>query len=166
MQKVGSKKEEIIGSETIFEKIKDKTPWIFGKSLRKPKINFPKLKLPKLSFPSPSRSLSIISILIILFILQTGVVYLMVRKTGPIGTNNAGEPMFLYPDIHESFIIEGIIASILILLCSIGFIALFQASKYVYNKRMALWILLIGMIMIIMTFIILQYMIGIKTGQI
>ncbi len=166
MQKVGSKKEEIIGSETIFEKIKDKTPWVFGKSLRRPKINFPKLKLPRLSFPSPSRSLSIITILIILFILQTGVVYFMVRDPPAIGGDSQGNPVLIYKDIHESFIIEGIVASILILFCSIGFIALFQASKYVYNKRMAVWILVIGMVMIIITFIMLQYMIAVKMGEI
>ncbi len=39
------KKEDIIGSETIIEKIKSKTPWIFGSSIRKPKIHFPSLKL-------------------------------------------------------------------------------------------------------------------------
>ena len=35
-------KEEIIGSETVFEKIRGKTPWIFGKTLRKPKMLYPR----------------------------------------------------------------------------------------------------------------------------
>ena len=166
MQKELSKKEDIIGSETVFEKIKGRTPWIFGKSIRKPKINFPRLKLPRISFPMPSRSLSVITILIILFILQTGVVCFMVREPPAVGANAQGEPMFILNDLHESFIIEGIVASILILFCSIGFIALFQASKYVYNKKMAMWILVIGMMMIIITFILLQYIIAVKLGEI
>ena len=164
MQKELSKKEDIIGSETVFEKIKGKTPWIFGNSIRKPKINFPKLKLPRISFPMPSRSLSVITILIVLFVLQTGVVYFMVREPPAVGANSQGDPIFILEDLHESFIIEGMVASILILFCSVGFIALFQASKYVYNKKMAIWILVIGMIMIILTFILLQYIISVKIG--
>ena len=164
MQKDNSMKEDIIGSETVFEKIKGRTPWIFGTSLRKPKIGFPKMRIPRVSIPMPSRSLSVISILIVLFILQTGVVYLMVRKPPAVGANTAGDPVFIYSDVHESFIIEGIVASILIIFCSMGFILLYQASKYVYNKKMAVWILLIGVLMIVITFILLQYMLSVKMG--
>ncbi|MCK4480791.1 MAG: hypothetical protein KAV01_09710 [Candidatus Lokiarchaeota archaeon] len=166
MQKETSKKEEIIGSETVFEKIKSRTPWIFGNSLRKPKINYPRLKLPRISFPMPSRSLSLIIIFIILFVLQTGVVYFLVRGTPALGANSAGDPIFIYNSIHESFIIEGIVASILILFCSIGFITLFQASKYVYNKKMGVSILIIGLLMIIISFILLQYILSVKMGVI
>ena len=106
MQKEVSKKEDIIGSETILEKIKGRTPWIFGKSIRKPKINFPRLKLPRISFPMPSRSLSVITILIILFVLQTGVVYFIVREPPAVGATSQGDPMFILEDLHESFIID------------------------------------------------------------
>ena len=164
MQKNVSKKEEIIGSETVIEKIRTKTPWIFGNSLRKPKI--PKMKLPRISLPMPSRSLSMVAILIILFVLQMGVVYLIVREPSALGATQKGDPVFIYQDIHDSFIIESIAASVLILFCSIGFIMLYQASKYVYNKKMAIWILVIGLLMIIITFILLQYMIGVKAGTI
>lgn len=159
-----TKKEDIVGSETIKEKIKRKTPWIFGKSLRKPKIHFPRMKIPKVSLPMPSRSLSIIGILIILFVLQTGVVYLLVRRPPALGANANGDPLFIFKDIHESFILEGIVASILIIFGSMGFIFLYQASKYVYNKKMAVWILTIGVIMIIISFILLQYMLNEKMG--
>ncbi|MFX0137035.1 MAG: hypothetical protein ACFFDN_25580 [Candidatus Hodarchaeota archaeon] len=163
MQKNTTKKEEIIGSETIIEKIRSKTPWIFGKSLRRPKINFPKLRLPKVSLPMPSRSLSMVIILIALFVLQTGVVYLIVRKPPALGAIG-DRPIFILVDVHESFIIEGVVASILIFFCSMGFIMLYQASKYVYNKKMAVWVLVIGILMIIITFIMLQYIISVKSG--
>ena len=166
MQKNTSKKEEIIGSETVMEKIRTKTPWIFGNSLRKPKINFPETNLPRISLPMPSRSLSIIAILIVLFILQMGVVYLIVRKPSALGATQQGNPVFIYQDIHDSYIIESIVASVLIFFCSIGFIMLNQASKYVYNKKMAIWILGIGLLMIVLTFILLQYIIGVKAGTV
>jgi len=157
------KKEDIIGSETVIEKIKKKTPWIFGNSIRKPKIHFPKFRIPRISLPMPARSLSIIVILTILFVLQTGVVYLIVREPPALGSNSAGEPIFIFQDLHESFILEGIVASILIIFSSMGFVFLYQASKYVYNKKMAVWILTIGIIMILISFVLLQYMLDLKT---
>ena len=164
MQKDTTKKEEIIGSETILEKIKSRTPWIFGKSMRKPKINFPKMRRPRISLPMPSRSLSVIGILIVLFVLQTGIVYLLVREPPALGSTGGNDPtpIFIYLDIGESFIIEGIVASVLIIFCSMGFVLLYQASKYVYNKRMAVSILTIGVLMIIITFILLQYILSVK----
>ncbi len=159
------KKEEVIGSETILERIRSKTPWILGKLLRKPKINFPKFRTPRVSLPMPSKYLSIVLVYIILFILQTGVIYLMIRNPPALGSDpNSGSPIFLYPDLYESFIIEGIVASMLMFFCSIGFIFLYQASKHVYNKSLAIRILAIGIVMVIITFIILQYMIGVKMG--
>ncbi|MFX0003168.1 MAG: hypothetical protein ACFFAA_02390 [Promethearchaeota archaeon] len=166
MQKNVSKKEDIIGSETIMEKIRTKTPWIFGNSLRKPKINFPKLKLIRISLPMPSRSLSIVVIIIILFVLQMGIVYLIVREPAALGATSQGDPEFIYRNVHESYITESFVASVLIFFCSVGFIMLYQSSKYVYNKKMAIWILAVGVLMIILTFALLQYMIGIKAGTI
>ncbi|MFX1311688.1 MAG: hypothetical protein ACFFHD_03610 [Promethearchaeota archaeon] len=159
------RKEDIVGSETVLEKIKRKTPWILGNKLRKPKIKFPRVKTPQLSFPMPARSLSIIIIYIVLFVLQTGVAYFIIRKPPALGGDNEGNPIFIYPDVHESFIIEGIVASILIFLCSTGFILLYQASKYVYNRKMAIYILVIGILMTVITFIALQYILAIKSGQ-
>jgi hypothetical protein len=158
------KKKEVIGSETVIEKIRKKTPWIFGRAFRKPKLSFPKLKLPRLSLPMPSRAIGIIGIFIILFILQTGIAYLLVREPPALGANQQGEPIFILTDINEAFIIESIVASILIILCSTGFVFLYQASKYVYNRKMAATILTIGVLTIFVTFIALQYIVAVKTG--
>lgn len=164
MQKQPKAKEDIIGSETVLEKIKSKTPWILGNALRKPKVNFPRFRLPRLSLPMPSRSISIIGIFVILFVLQTGIAYLIVREPPALGATQQGDPIFIITDINEAFIIESIVASILILLCSTGFVFLYQASKYVYNRKMAISILTIGILTIIITFIALQYIIAVKTG--
>jgi hypothetical protein len=159
-------KEEVVGSETVFEKIRGKTPWIFGKTLRKPKILFPALKTSKMDIPLPGKSIAVMGIYIILFLLQTGIVYLIFREPPALGSNpNTGVPMFIYEDINESFIIEGIVASIFIFLCSSGFILLYQASKYVYNKSIAIRYLVVGVILILTAFGALQAMITIKLGQ-
>ena len=159
-------KEEVIGSETVFEKIKDKTPWVFGKTLRKPKLLFPDIKRPRMDMPLPGKSLAAIVVYIVLFLLQTGIVYLIIREPPALGSNpQTGDPMFLYPNINESFIIEGIVASIFIFLCSLGFIFLYQASQYVYNKNTAIRYLIVGIILIVIAFATLQAMITIKLGD-
>ncbi|MFW9825721.1 MAG: hypothetical protein ACFFE4_22455 [Candidatus Thorarchaeota archaeon] len=159
-----TRKEEVIGSETVLEKFKSKTPWILGRVLRKPKITFPKFKFPQISLPMPSRALGLIAIFVILFVLQTGIAYLLVRDPPALGATQQGDPIFIYTGINEAFIIESIVASILIILSSVGFIFLYQASKYVYNRKMAASILAIGVLTIIITFIALQYIIAVKTG--
>ena len=158
-------KEEVIGSETVFEKIKGKTPWVFGRSLRKPKIVFPGLKTSKMDIPLPGKSIAVIGVYIVLFLLQTGIVYLIFREPPALGTDSDGNALFLYPEINESFIIEGIVASIFLFLCSIGFILLYQASKYVYNKDIAIRYLVVGIILILTSFGVLQAMITIKLGE-
>jgi hypothetical protein len=158
------KKKEVIGSETVVEKLRKKTPWIFGSTFRKPKLSFPKLKLPRLSLPMPSRALGIIGIFVILFILQTGIAYLLVREPPALGATQQGDPIFILTDINEAFIIESIVASILIILCSTGFVILYQASKHVYNRKMAATYLTVGVLLIIVCFIGLQYIIAVKSG--
>lgn len=165
MQKQKITKEEISGSETFFEKFRTRTPWIFGNSLRKPKIISPQLKIPKVSAPLPGRSLVVIGIYIVLFLLQMGIVYIIYREPIAIGANQEGEAMLLYPDLNEAFIIESIVASIFLFLCSIGFVLLYQASKYVYNKKTAIKILIIGFILIISAFVALQAIITKKLGE-
>ena len=161
------KKEEVIGSETILEKIKKKKPpWIYGNWLRKPKINFPKIKRKRLSLSIPPKSLIIIGIFIILFVLQTGVVYLIVRKPLELGADLDNNPMFIWEnDIHNAFIIESIVASILMILFSTGFIILFHSSKYVYDKKFADWSLAMGILLILIAFVLLQLMLSVKVPK-
>ena len=163
--KKSAEKLDISGSETITEKIKTKTPWLFGTRLKKPKIIFPKLRGLHMSLPTPSKAIGLALIYAILFILQTGVVYLIYREPPALGANSAGDPIFLYPGIQDSFIIEGIVASILIFISSTGFLLLYQASKYSYNRTLALRILIIGTIMILFAFGSLQYLIAVKLGE-
>lgn len=163
-EKKKTKKEEVSGSETILEKIKRKTPWILGSKIRKPKIVYPHFKHIEISFPIPIKTISVITIYAILFVLQTGVVYLIYNKPPALGADSSGNAIFLYPNINESFIIEGIVASVLIFLCSLGFILLYHGSKYVYNRTIALRILILGLILILTTFVALQVMISTKLG--
>ncbi len=153
----------ISGSETILEKIKRKTPWIFGNWIRKPKYIFPKLKHRKLSFPLPPRSLGFFITIMILFFLQTGIFYLILRESPALGADSNNKPIFIWPEnVHEAFIIESIVASILIFLFSIGFFLLYQASKHIYDKKMAHMIMVMAIIVISISFFVLQLMLKTK----
>jgi len=163
---VNNKKQDVSGSETVLERFKSKTPWVFGNKLKKPKINFPDMTLPRMDLPIPGRSIAVIGIYVILFLLQTGIVYLIYTQPPALGTDSNGQAVFLYTGgIHDAFIIESIVASIFIFLCSLGFVFLYQASKHVYNKKIATRILAIGIILIFLSFIALQAMIRIKLGE-
>ncbi|MHA1146957.1 MAG: hypothetical protein ACTSR8_01805 [Promethearchaeota archaeon] len=159
-------KASVSGSITIGEHIKKKAPWILGSLVKKPKIKYPEWRGRKLSVPMPAKTLGLIGIYIILFILQTGVVYLIYKEPPALGAKPNGDAIFLYPSIQDSFIIEGIVASILIFIASLGYLLLYQASKYLYNRTMAIRILIIGLFMIFATFAALQFMIAVKAGNI
>jgi len=163
--KAKAAKDEVLGSETVFEKVKVRIPWIFGKAFRKPKIIFPKKKKLRMGIPLPGKSIAVIGVYIILFLLQTGIVYLVFREVPALGSYPDGSPRFLYEDINEAYIIESVVASIFIFMCSIGFILLYQASKFVYNKRIAVRYLAVGIVLILASFIALQAMITIKLKQ-
>jgi hypothetical protein len=164
-EQVKTKKEDVSGSETVFERVKSKTPWIFGKALRKPKIRFPEMKLPKMDMPLPGKSIAVMLIYVILFLLQTGIVYLIYTEPPAMGGDAQGNPIFLYPSIHDAFIVESIVASVFIFLFSLGFIFLYQASKHVYNKKIAVRILAIGIILVLISYTALQAMITVKLQQ-
>jgi hypothetical protein len=162
--KKSTEKLDISGSETFTEKFKAKIPWIFGKKLRKPKITVPRITR-RVVLPTPSKALGIALIYALLFILQTGVVYLIYREPPALGADSSGDPIFIYPGINDSFIVEGIVASILLFVSSTGFLMLYQASKHSYNRTIALRIMVIGIIMILIAYIFLQYMIAVKLGE-
>ena len=154
------------GSETVKEKIAQKIPWLFGDSLRKPKLRFPAVRMKSVNLPTPSRNLALIAIYAFLFVLQLGVIYIIYREPISLGAKSDGSAMWIYPSLHDSFIIEAIAASILIFLCSAGFMTLYQSLKYSYDKTFAWRLLLLGAVLVLIGFVALQYMLGVKQGTI
>jgi len=156
--------EDIGGSETVMEQLKSRTPWILGEAFRKPKIKYPSINLQRrFSLPSPSKTFFLVLVYIFLFVLQMGVIYILYRDAIAVGATNEGDPIFVYPKLHYQFIVEGIIASIVIFIGSIGFIIIYQSSKYVYDRSTVLKVLAIGIILTLVGFVVLQIMLAIKT---
>ncbi|MBN1802922.1 MAG: hypothetical protein JW891_15545 [Candidatus Lokiarchaeota archaeon] len=161
------KKEDVVGSETVMEMIKRKTPWVMGSVARKPNIKFPSVKRRRVAqrvTKMSTKAIVVLAIYIILFVLQTGVVYLAYRETPAVGQDSNGEALFLYPSTQEAFINESIVASILMIFSSAGFLMLYKASQHLYDKRVARRYIIIGLLIILGTFFGLQAMIQIKSG--
>lgn len=165
--KRSNSKEEVIGSETILETIKRKTPWILGSSIRKPKIIYPKVKPRRIASRITgmrTRTLIVFAIYAVLFILQTGVVYLVYRGTPALGQGGDDTAMFLYPSTQEAFIIESIVASMMMIISSAGYLLLYRASQHLYDRKTARGILAIGILLVFISYAVLQYMIATKSG--
>ncbi len=158
------KEEDISGSETVMEQLKSRTPWIFGDKLRKPKMKFPSINMQRrFTLPSPSKTFFLILVYIFLFVLQLGILYILYRDTIAVGATSEGNPIFIYPKLHYQFIIEGIIASIVIFLASLGFIIIYQSSKYVYDRSTVVKVLATGIVLTLIGFVVLQMMLSVKT---
>ena len=165
---MGRIKEDVIGSETIFESLKRKTPWFLGNKIRKPKIKFPSIKRRRVVnriVGMSTRSIVLLVIFIGLFFLQTGVVYLIYRGVPAIGQGGSETALFLYPSTQEAFINESIVASVLMIGNSVGYLFLYQASQHLYNRKLAIRYILIGIVIITSTVFLLQAMITLKSGQ-
>ena len=103
---------------------------------------------------------------VFLFYLVMGGIYIFIREPSSMGGDAQGNAMFLYPSTHDAFIIESIVASILIFLAGGGFLLIFNSTKHSFNYNYAIKLLILGAFLAGGSFGILQYMIGIKTGKI
>ena len=72
--------------------------------------------------------------------------------------------MFLYPSTQEAFINESIVASLLMIFSSIGYLFFYQASQHLYDRKIAVRYIIIGALIILGTYAALQAMITLKSG--
>ena len=111
-----------------------------------------------------TKTLIIFAIYAILFILQTGVVYLIYRGTPALGQGGDETAMFLYPSTQEAFIIESIVASIMMIISSLGYLLLYRSSQHLYDRKTARGILVAGILLVFISYVVLQWMIATKSG--
>lgn len=94
---------------------------------------------------------------------MAGGIYFEVTPSIAVGSQN-GNPIFFYPSMSDSFIIEGILAAILLFMAGIGMIFLYQASLQKMNRNYAIKLLITGLILGIISFMALQWIVNIKGG--
>lgn len=166
-------KKEIEEKGRIFEPLKKlgkKTwyqqhlPWP-DRLIRKPNIKFGLPKAPKI--PVPSRELIFFAFLGVFSVLIAGFLYDITRNTVPLNYKQEDQtkrviPQFFWPDLHESYIIEGVVASIIVLIGVFGLLFIYQSTKNFYRPKSAYSYLVAGTALIILSFIILEWFISQK----
>jgi hypothetical protein len=145
-------------------KVGKKLPWVMGSKIRLPRVKFPEFNETSMVLPTPSKSILLIAIYAFLFWLVAGGIYLWIRDPIALGADSSGSPVWLYPSTHEAFIIESIVAAVIVFMGGIGFILMFQATKNAFNYGYAIKLLILGLSMAGLSFGLLQWMISEKGG--
>jgi Ca2+/Na+ antiporter len=69
---------------------------------------------------------------------------------------------FLYPDISSQFIFDTVVAAILYVVGFIGLMSIYQSSKHAYNSRQAYMTMIIGVTLLAIAYIFLEYFVHMK----
>ncbi len=101
----------------------------------------------------------------IVFVLG-GNIYTLVRTPPAIAGDSSGNPVVISSGIDSQLGMEGIVASVVILVGTIGLGLVYYGSKYVFQPGYATRLMVLGMILSGVAFLIFSYLWGMKTGLI
>lgn len=129
----------------------------------------PRVRLTRPRFGMPQRPPDIIIFGLvfaaILFILG-GNIYTLIRTPPAIAGNpSGGAPILIAPGIDVQLGMEGIVASVVVMIGVIGLGLIYYASKYVFQPGYATRLLVLGMILSGAAFLVFSYMFSIKIGS-
>jgi hypothetical protein len=124
-----------------------------------------RLKRPRFATPTRPPDIILFGILFItvLFVLG-GNIYTLVKTPPAIAGGAGGSPILVAPAVDVQLGLEGIVASVVILMGSIGLGLVYYSSKYVFSPGYATRLLMLGMILSGIAILTFVYLYGIKTG--
>jgi hypothetical protein len=102
---------------------------------------------------------------VVLFILG-GNIYTLVRTPPAIAGSPDGTPILISPGIDSQLGMEGVVASVVIMVGTMGLGLVYYGSKYVFQPGYATRLMVLGIILSGVAFLIFSYLWGIKTGLI
>lgn len=88
----------------------------------------------------------------------------MVRTPPPIAGSTSGIPILIAPGIDVQLGLEGIVASVVTLIGTIGLGLVYYSSRYVFQPGYATRLLILGIILAGIAFLTFGYLFGIKTS--
>ena len=138
-------------------------PW-WPRFIVKPRV---RLTRPRFGMPTrpPDTVLFGILFVVVLFVLG-GNIYTLVRTPPAIAGSQSGAPILISPGIDSQLGMEGIVASVVILVGTMGLGLVYYGSKYVFQPGYATRLMVLGIILAGVAFLIFSYLWGIKTGLI
>jgi hypothetical protein len=130
------------------------------KFIRKPRLRLtkPSLKMPE----KPSGStLFTLTLIFLLFVFGGGIWDIVNRENlRSMGSTSSGGPLLIYPGLDYQFIIEGLVASILLFAGFTGLIIIYQSTRHVYRPSYSKLLLVAGMGLLFASYILLNVMLG------
>ncbi len=127
----------------------------------------PRVRLSRPSFGMPTRPPDIVIFgllfIVVLFVLG-GNIYTLVRSPPAIAGSSSGVPILIAPGIDQQLGMEGIVASVIILVGVSGLGLVYYGSKYVFQPGYATRLMVLGIIMAGVSFLIFSYLWSIKVG--
>ncbi|MHA1577564.1 MAG: hypothetical protein ACTSU3_09405 [Candidatus Thorarchaeota archaeon] len=127
----------------------------------------PNMRLSRPRFATPTRPPDIILFgllfVTVLFVLG-GNIYTLVRSPPAIAGGVGGTPILIAPAIDVQLGLEGLVASVVIMLGSLGLGLLYYSSKYVFQPGYATRLLVLGTILAGVAVLTFAYLFGIKIG--
>ena len=127
----------------------------------------PRVRLTRPSFGMPTRPPDTvifgIMFLAVLFVLG-GNIYTLVRTPPAIAGSQGGVPILIAPGLDQQLGMEGIVASVIILVGVAGLGLIYYGSKYVFQPGYATRLMILGMIMTGVAFLVFSYLWNIKAG--
>ena len=137
-------------------------PW-WPRFIVKPRV---RLTRPRFGMPTrpPDTVLFGIIFVVVLFILG-GNIYTLVKTPPAIAGGAGGTPILISPGIDSQLGMEGIVASVVIMIGTMGLGLIYYGSKYVFQPGYATRLMVLGVILTGAAFLIFSYLWMIKTGQ-
>ncbi|GAB4316410.1 MAG: hypothetical protein Kow0069_18590 [Promethearchaeota archaeon] len=149
--------------ESTRDKIGKKLPWLLGGGFRIPRFRFPDLTGKNIAISTPPRLLGLLATYIFSFWLMMGGIYLWIRDQIALGADQRGNAVWLYPGIHDAFIIESIVAAAIIFIGAGGFYVMYESTKHATNPPYAWKLLALGLMMGLLSFVAIQRIIDLKS---
>jgi hypothetical protein len=129
----------------------------------------PRIRLSRPRFGMPARPPDIIVFgvvfVAVLFILG-GNIYTLVRSPPAIaGGGSSSSPIVIAPGIDIQLGLEGIVASVIVFMGTMGFGLMYYASRYVFQPGYATRLMMLGIILAALAFMIFSYLFAYKMGS-
>lgn len=119
-------------------------------------------RLPRVSVKPSATVTIVLMIAVSVFLLAGGVYNIMMKPL--VLLPSPGFPIFYYYGLHEQTWSESLAAMILFLVGFAGAFVSYKSTRYAYKPRQAATLLLIGVALLIISFIGCEYIISLKRG--
>lgn len=137
--------------------------WIWPEKIfRKPQSRFSFDFFTHMELPKPPKELFFVGVLMFFLYIISGGIYNLARRTIPLNYQQIGdfvEPVFFWKDLHEQFILEGVIFAILVGLAFVGTYLIYESTKNFYRPSTSYAFLLIGLLVFFLAFGMIEILI-------